>query len=348
MIRGVSNRKQRRHPTKARGAVLAGPGGGGSAPLAPDDLVFGTAAELRRMAEALQRGDSRTSARAATAAAGRVAGYRKRHPEADLATLVGRPICEPAETPPTRTHEHRPLAVDASGAGAAELWIDDYLEAPNWWAEGISARDVREALDEIGNRDVVVNMNSGGGDYFEGVAIYQALRQHPGDVYVAVVALAASAASVVTMAGDTVGIGVGAFLMIHEASSFAYGNASDLLTVANMLDAVDGQIAGFYARRGGHDAGYWREQMAAESWYGPEQAIENGLADETLDPPAVDPNAPTQPASTEPDPLVEDVFASAGWRPTAAIAPPAPAPDPIPDPVDWSPLFRDDLEAMFT
>jgi ATP-dependent protease ClpP protease subunit len=345
MIRGVSNRKTRRHPDKARGAVSAGPPAPGSGPLGPDDLVFGTAQQLRKMAEALQRGDSRSSATARAQAAGRVTSYRQRHPDADLSTLVGRPICETPAPP----REHRPLAVDASGAGAAELWIDDYLEAPNMWGEGVSARDVREALDQVGSRDVVVNMNSGGGDYFEGVAIYQALRSHPGNVYVAVVALAASAASVVTMAGDTVGIGDGAFIMVHNASSFAYGNASDLLTVANMLDAVDTQIAGFYARRGSNNAEHWRTEMAAESWYGPAAAIDNGLADELLDPPAVDPAAPTQPAS-EPDPLVDNVFAAAGWhRPTATAPPdPAPVPEPTPAPVDWSPLFRDDLEAMFT
>lgn len=343
MIRGVStkrNRQQRRHPSRA--AVTAGPAPA-AGPLSPDELVFGTAKQLRKMAEALDRGDQRTSARAAAAAAGRVTSFRRRHPDADLSTLVGRPICETPDPAPTGpgAHTRRPLAVDISGDGPAELWIDGYLEAPSWWSDGISAADVREALAGVGTRDVVVQMNSGGGDYFEGVAIYQALRSHPGNVYIAVVALAASAASVVTMAGDTVGIGDGAFIMIHEASSFAYGNASDLLTIANMLDAVDDQIAGFYTRKAGRTAAEWRTEMATESWYGPAAAIANGLADEQLDPPATE-----DPPAKVPDPAVDDIFAAAGFRPAAATPPPAP-PEPTPDPVDWSTLFRDDTEDMF-
>lgn len=434
----MTARAKRRHQDRQRrrSAVQAGPAG---APLSPDELVYGNARQLREMAAALRQGDKRASTPLASAAVGRVAAYQKRHPDADLSSLVGRPICEDTgtlrpKTQPKNTtvlfqpcghsdvipetvlrvyrknrismwcplcetmrrwiegrragsrrtrqsdrgraaygsirasagappgHRDAPdpavapgpraVRIDAAGPGAAEIWIDDYLEPPNMWGEGISARSVREALDEIGARDVVAHMNSGGGDYFEGVAIYQAFRQHPGSVYMAVDALAASAASVVIMAGDTVGIGDGAFIMVHEASTFAYGNADDLLTRATMLDEVDGQIAQFYARKAGDTAVEWRERMAAETWFGPQAAIDVGLADEDLAPPAVDDEAidtgdePEDAAAAEAA-AVAELFSIDILRPAAAIPdPPPPDPEPAPDPIDFSALFSADMEDL--
>jgi ATP-dependent protease ClpP protease subunit len=250
--------------------------------------------------------------------------------------------------------------VVTNAAGAAELWVDDYIEPPSPWGDyGVSARSIREALDEVGARDVVVHMNSGGGDYFEGVAIYQALAQHPGDVYVAVDALAASAASVVAMAGDTIGIGPGAFVMIHEASAFAYGNAADMLRIADMLDAIGDEIAGFYAARGKLDAAGFREAMAKETWYGPAAAIAAGLADEQLAVPATDPNAvdpdedededdEADDEEEEMDPAVAALFDFA--RPAAITrTPPAPDPEAEPQPTTTETVdpFSADLTELF-
>lgn len=342
----VSNRKTRRKPART---VAAGPAAG--APLAPDDIVFGNAAQLRKMAEALTRGNPTARAQATASARARAAAYQDRHPDADLTQLIGRPVCE-TPAPPAVRPERVPVRVVTNGPGAAELWVDDYIEPPSMWGGGVSARDIREALDDVGSRDVVVHMNSGGGDYFEGVAIYQALAQHPGHVYVSVDALAASAASVVAMAGDTIGIGPGAFIMIHEAASFAYGNADDLLRIADMLDVIGEEIAGFYARRGTTDAATFREAMRAETWYGPAKALEVGLADEELQLPDTDP----EPIDTdtddggagdegEMDPMVSALFDFA--RPAASTTPtPAPpAPNPPTDTVD---PFRTDLQELFT
>lgn len=81
--------------------------------------------------------------------------------------------------------------------------------------EGVTAKRIAAALRSIGEKDVVVNINSPGGNYFEGVSIYNLLAQHKGKVTVQVVGLAASAASVIAMAGDEILMGDGAFMMIH-------------------------------------------------------------------------------------------------------------------------------------
>lgn len=320
------------------------------APIDPDELVFGTADQLREMAGALQRNDRQRAARAVTASTRRVNAFRESHPDAEPTVLRGRPVCAAtaavADQAPRARREGPRVRVATDGPGAAELWIDDYLEAPNWFGDGISSRDVREALDAVGSRDVIVHLNSGGGDYFEGVAIYQAFRQHPGDVYMSVGALAASAASVVAMAGDTVGIGDGAFIMIHEASGFAYGQADEMLAMADLLDSIGAEIAGFYARKTGTPADDWRTSMKAETWYGPTAAIDAGLADEHLDPPDADPDAIDDGDDTED--MTDDeadqlaaVFPTLG-RPAVRTTP---APDPAPEPTsaDWdSVLFPDD------
>lgn len=340
-------RAQRRRKAQA-GRPTAGPAG---APLDPDGLYYGTASELRKMAESLTAGDRTTTARLASASAKRVKAYRSRHPDADPSTLVGRPICE-TDTRERDRDRAAPvqagLRVVAASSGPAHLWIDDYIEAPNYWDDGISARAVREALDEIGNRDVVVHMNSGGGDFFEGVAIYQALRDHDGDVYVAVEALAASAASVIAMAGDTIGIGSMAFIMIHEARAFAYGNADDLMAMAGVLDGIGESMAATYAKRGpdSSDAAYFRDLMRAETWMDSARAVEEGLADEDLDPDQTD-TGDDGAESEEAEPTEDEAAVARALgieRPAAATRNPAPTPAPEPDPVDWASLFTFDLE----
>jgi ATP-dependent protease ClpP protease subunit len=312
----------------------------------PDDggLVFGTAKELREMAAAMT-GDARaTFGRHLTMSNSRVTAFRARHPDAELPTLVGRPLCE-TEAPPAA----RGLRVQAAANGPAELWIDDAIMWPNSWGEGISARDVRAALDETDGRDVVVHMNSPGGDVFEGIAIYQAFKAYTGDVYIAVDALAASIASVISMAGDTVGIGDMAFMMIHEARGFAYGTVEDMNAMADLLDQVSGTIAGAYARKvSGQTVDYWRDLMVAETWMDSDRALEEGLADERMYP------------DEEPEETAADVEDSWGLlftagvlddRPAATVAAsPAPAPTPPPpDPTpDWGDLFNMNLEDMLS
>lgn len=189
---------------------------------------------------------------------------------------------------PRYTNLVAPLARDGlrtvtAEVGEPELWIYDYIDAwadPEWG--GVSARMVVDALAAVGPVPALsVRLSSPGGDYFEGVAIYNALVRHAAHVTVHVDALAASAASVIAMAGDRVIMGQGAQIMIHEARTFEYGCAEDFRATALMLDQTNDDIAGFYATRSGTgDATTWREAVRKETWYTAQAAVDAGLADE--------------------------------------------------------------------
>lgn len=172
-----------------------------------------------------------------------------------------------------------------TAAAEPELLIYDYID--DWGGEwGVSAADVMAALDAIGDVPALtVRLNSPGGSYFEGVAIYNALARHPATVTVHVDALAASAASVIAMAGDRVVMGQGSQIMIHEAATIALGRADDMRACAVMLDQTNDDIAGFYAARTGGDVAMWREAVRQETWYTAAQAVAAGLADEVATPP---------------------------------------------------------------
>lgn len=178
------------------------------------------------------------------------------------------------------------LVAEVTAAGA-ELMIYDYIDS--WGGEwGVSAADVLVALDAMGDvGELSVRLNSPGGDYFEGVAIYNALVRHRAQVTVHVDALAASAASVIAMAGNRIVMGTGSQLMIHEARSGIFGaTADDMRAQATMLDQTNDDIAGFYAARSGGDIEQWRQAVATETWYTAAQAVEAGLADEIAQPPS--------------------------------------------------------------
>nr|WP_256372528.1 head maturation protease, ClpP-related [Citrobacter sp. wls829] len=121
--------------------------------------------------------------------------------------------------------------------------------------------------------DVTVNINSPGGDMFEGLAIYNLLRDYEGKVTVKVLGIAASAASIIAMAGDDIQIGRGAFLMIHNCWVYAMGNRHDFAELANSLGPFDSAMADIYAVRSGLDMETVQKLMDAESYIGGSDAI---------------------------------------------------------------------------
>lgn len=172
-------------------------------------------------------------------------------------------------------------------AGAADetstISILDPIGFDPWTGEGVTVKRIAAALRSIGpEQDVVVNINSPGGDLFEGLAIYSALREHKGQVTVKILGLAASAASIVAMAGDEVQISRAGFLMIHDTWVMAMGNRNDLRGIADTLEPFDRAMADIYAARSGVDAKRIGEMMDAETWFGASDAIDQGLADSML------------------------------------------------------------------
>jgi len=179
----------------------------------------------------------------------------------------------------------RPLARERAGrtdwyrlqnkAGEkAALYIYDEI---GYW--GDTASDLVAALKDVDTDALEVHVNSPGGDIFDGLAIYQALRDHPARITVKVDGLAASIASVIAMAGDEVIMAPKASIMIHDGWTMAVGNAAELRKTADLLDKQSGVIASVYADRSNRDANFWRDAMREETWYTADEAVDAGLAD---------------------------------------------------------------------
>ena len=153
--------------------------------------------------------------------------------------------------------------------------------------EGVTARRIGAALRSIGDKPVVVNLNSPGGDFFEGVAIYNLLRMHSAKVTVNVMGIAASAASVIVMAGDEINMGEGAHLMIHNAWTVVAGNRHDMMEAAAYLEPFDNAMRDMYAARTGIDAKEVASMMDGETFISASDAVAKGFATGKLDRAAV-------------------------------------------------------------
>ncbi len=145
--------------------------------------------------------------------------------------------------------------------------------------DDVSARDIVEILGD--NQDVSaieVRINSGGGSAFDGTAIYNALRQHPAPVTVFIDGIAASAAATVAMSGTEINIGTGAMIMIHNSANGAFGDNREHRNMANILTALDQQIASIFMDRNGLSLKETLALMEAETWFGAAEAVEAGMA----------------------------------------------------------------------
>ncbi|HBW9724169.1 TPA: Clp protease ClpP [Klebsiella pneumoniae] len=200
----------------------------------------------------------------------------------------------PAGRPCARvTFETLPSALDRWDGGIKAATTDDNtisvfdVIGQDYWGEGITAKRIAGALRAMNGADVTVNINSPGGDMFEGLAIYNLLREYEGHVTVKVLGIAASAASIIAMAGDDIQIGRGAFLMIHNCWLYAMGNRHDFAELAQSLEPFDTAMADIYAARSGLDIAAIQKLMDAESYIGGSDAVAKGLADSLLSADAV-------------------------------------------------------------
>lgn len=168
----------------------------------------------------------------------------------------------------------------------ASVSIFEAIGNDPWDGSGWTAKRMAGVLRSIGARDVTVSINSPGGDVFEGIAIYNLLREHQAKVTVRVMGLAASAASVIAMAGDEILVGTGAFVMVHDAWGYAIGNRHDLRAAADVLEPIDTALADIYAARTGQTAKKCAALMDANggegTWLPPATALELGFADALL------------------------------------------------------------------
>jgi ATP-dependent protease ClpP protease subunit len=185
----------------------------------------------------------------------------------------------------------RPEVQSKDGETENSISILDVIGVDFWTGEGVTAKRVAGALRAIGNNDVVVNINSPGGDYFEGLAIYNALRDHPAKVTVKVLGIAASAASVIAMAGDEIQIARAGFLMIHNTWVIAMGDRNALRETADWLEPFDQVATDIYAARTGMEPKTLAKMLDRETWIGGADAVDQGFADGFLPADAVDEKA---------------------------------------------------------
>jgi ATP-dependent protease ClpP protease subunit len=162
-----------------------------------------------------------------------------------------------------------------SESDTTEVYIYDEI---GFW--GTTAQDFVQQLMQIETSHIDLHLNSPGGEVFDGVAIYNALKSHPASVTVYVDALAASAASFIAQSGDKVVMAPASTMMIHDAMGICLGNAQDMKDSASILDHVSNNIASIYAASSGGTVPEWRAMMQQESWYNPQEAVDAGLADE--------------------------------------------------------------------
>lgn len=156
-------------------------------------------------------------------------------------------------------------------------WIYEWFEI-----DATSPNDVSKVIDQLDGEDVEVEINSGGGDVFAGSEIYTSLKKYRGKVKVDIVGIAASAASVIAMAGDVVRISPTAQIMIHNVSSRASGDYRDMQHEADVLKNWNKTIANAYILKTGLSQEKLLELMNEETWFNAQQAKELGFADEIL------------------------------------------------------------------
>lgn len=182
-----------------------------------------------------------------------------------------------------------------------------------YWDEdkSIDAELVRDALNGV-TEDVVIKLNSNGGDVFEGVEIYNYLKAHPSHITVEVTGVAASAATFIVAGADKAVMNTGTTFMVHEASSFAWGNKSELQKVLNALETIDDSIISIYEAKTGQSKEQLTDWMAEEKWFSAEDAVRFNFADEVkkeqLDVVALVDNAVAKAMETQPKTGLNKLF----------------------------------------
>lgn len=162
-------------------------------------------------------------------------------------------------------------------AEAATIDVFDVIGAP-----GVTDARIAGALRSIGPKPVRLLVNSPGGDPFTGASIYNLLRGHGQPITTEILGMAASAASIVAMAGDQVLVARNGQAMIHRAQGMAFGDADTMRTVATLLDQTDAAMAGVYQARTGLPLEQIVNLMAAETFMSADELVALGFADGLL------------------------------------------------------------------
>ena len=186
----------------------------------------------------------------------------------------------------------------------------------SFFGDSVSAVMVKDQLKDM-TGDISVRVNSPGGDVFDGFAIFNLLDQHDGKVTIHIDGLAASAASVVAMAGDEIVIADNALMMIHDPWTMSVGNAADMRGTADLLDKIRDSIVTTYMTKTNLDIETVTAMMGAETWFSAAESVANGFATSTTTKSKTTAQNLAKPwinNSPKPEQLPQDVEANTAWR----------------------------------
>jgi ATP-dependent Clp protease protease subunit len=165
--------------------------------------------------------------------------------------------------------------------GERTLYLDGYIAPESWFDDEVSPKEFKKELEaEVG--DITVWINSPGGDFFAASQIYTMLKDYAGKVTVKIDGVAASAAAVITMAGDKVLMSPTAMLMIHNPATFVWGEEADMQKGIEMLSEVKEAIINAFEAKTNLARKQIAQMMNAETWFSAGRAVELGFADEIL------------------------------------------------------------------
>lgn len=164
------------------------------------------------------------------------------------------------------------------GAGRGEVWLYGPV-GEDFWGGGVSARTFQKELSALGNVDEIsLHINSEGGSVFDGLAIYNLLKNHKARVVVDIDGWAASIASVIALAGDEIRIAGNGWMMIHNPSGATYGDSAEMRKTADLLDQIKGSLVDTYVARTGNKSADVQGWMDDETWFDARTAVERGFA----------------------------------------------------------------------
>lgn len=214
------------------------------------------------------------------------------------------------EMPKAKTDFFGLVTTPNTGGDGSIATLRIYGPVDSWgglW--GVSAQDVTDILDKLSGdvTQVIVRVNSPGGEVFEGLAILNALRAHKASMTAVVDGLAASAASIITSGLDECVMSPGAMLMIHSPWTFSIGSSTDLRKDADVLDSIERSIVSVYRDKAGEKD--WAAILAAETWLADSEAVDFGLADRIAV--IADQGTTSNAETTDPMPMPDPIVASA-------------------------------------
>ncbi len=162
----------------------------------------------------------------------------------------------------------------------AEIWIYEEIGEDFWSGGGVTAKNFQKELSAIKAGQIDLHINSPGGAVFDGITIYNLLKQHPANITTYIDGLAASIASVIALSGDKVIMAENALWMMHNPSGMVIGNSNDMRSMADVLDKIRESTMTAYVSKSGKSNEDIITMLDAETWMNADEAKEAGFVDE--------------------------------------------------------------------